>query len=267
MLQQLLTRTNTTILSEHCTVPGHEKWELMKLPSGQVVCPFCERERKNRELEEKNADIFKRLELKKKYAYLKTKSVLSDATLTNAGFKNFVAKEQEEVMNKRQMLHIVKRYEAKETFNTWLMGDPGVGKSHLSMATLKNLNELNGNGSTCLFISISAMLRKIRASFSNKESIYTEDYFVNLMGEADYLVLDDIGSETGGIGTDKAASDFTQKIIYAVMDMRQNKSTIFTTNLSWDDLNKMYDKKLISRMSRNIETVIFKKTSDKRLGV
>lgn len=260
-------RTKTTFLSEHCNVSGHEKYQLMELENGTVLCPRCEIERKNAELEESNKDIFERLENRRKHAYLSQKSILSNPKLKNAGFKNYVVKEEEEVRNKRYMNTLMKRYLSGETFNTWLMGDPGVGKSHLAMATLKNINEYKVKDKKCLFISVSAMLRKMKGSFGDKDSIYTQDYLIELMSEVDFLVLDDIGSETGAIGTDKAATNFVQTVLYEVADTRQGKSTIITTNLSWEELGRMYDRKIISRLSNDIKTITFTKTSDKRLGV
>lgn len=267
MLEQMMKRTQTIFLSDNCKVEGHEKYQLMRLSNGTVLCPRCETERKNEAIEKKNEDLFERLENRLRHAYLKDKSILSDKPLWDAGFKNYVAEEEEEVENKRFMMNLVKKLQTGENFNIWLMGSPGVGKSFLSMAALKNLNEYGNKNKTCLFVSISAMLRKIRASYSDKNSRYTEDYFVNLMGEVDYLVLDDAGSENGAIGTNKAASDFTQRILYAVTDLRQDKTTIITTNLTWDELKTTYDSKLISRMSRKIKMVKFTNTSDKRLGI
>ncbi|MGB3160928.1 MAG: ATP-binding protein [Carnobacterium sp.] len=256
--------TKTTFLSERCTEEGHGKYQFMRMADGTVLCPKCEVERRNNELEESNKDLLERIDNRKKHAYLSQKSILSDMTLKDAGFKNYMATKEEEVKNKRYMNMVVKRYLNGEVFNTWLMGDPGVGKSHLSMAALKNINGYKNKDKKCLYISISAMLRKIRAGFS-KESIYTEDYFINLMGEVDFLVLDDIGSETGSIGTDKRASDFVHRVLYDLGEIRQGKPTIITTNASWEELEDMYDEKVISRLSSKIETITFTNTSDKRL--
>jgi len=266
ILEQMMQRTKTTFLSEHCEVEGHEKYQLMKLSNGTVLCPRCETERKNEAIEKKNEDLFERLENRLRHAYLKDKSLLSDKPLWDAGFKNYIAKQEEEVTNKRYINILVKRYLSGEVFNTWLMGDPGVGKSHLSMATIKNINEYGSKDKKCLYISVAAMLRKIKSSYGNKESIYTEDYFIELMGEVDFLVLDDIGSESGSIGTDKKATDFVHRVLYEIGDMRQGKSTIITTNASWEELEGLYDKKIISRLRSKIELIKFTNTTDKRIG-
>ena len=109
------------------------------------------------------------------------------------------------------------------------------------------------------------MLRKIRSSFNDKDSPFTEQYFTDLLTNVDYLVLDDLGSETGNIDTNKQATDFTSKVLRAVVNGRQDKSTIVTTNLSSKALMNMYDPKLISRMMKNLETIIFTETTDKRI--
>lgn len=262
-------RTNSKVLSDTCE--KHPKHNLMQLSSGEVACPLCWREKQDAQLSKKLTPDFQEIEKKKMKSYLTQMSVLSDQTLLNSGFKNYVTtNESEAKMNLQKMVDIVKRYQQGEVFNTWLMGSPGVGKSHLAMASLINLNETSENGKKCLFISVSSMLRKIRAGFHPKYRDnpypYTEEYFIELMGEVDFLVIDDIGSETGSIGTDKVATDFVHRVLYDTTDIRQGKSTIFTTNLSWEELEAMYDDKITSRMKQGLEVISFVETTDKRTG-
>lgn len=257
-------RMQTTYLSDHCTVEGHEKYELMELKDGNIICPKCEVERKNEQLEIYNQDVLQRRENKKKHRLFVEKSVIGDKSLLKAGFKNYITTTEEEKLNKETMIEVVKRYQNGEVFNLLLTGPAGAGKSHLSMATLKNLNEGGLKGNSCLYISEVLMLNMIRASISDKNSKFTEYYFIDLLGKAEYLVLDDIGSYVGAVGTNKKAGDFAHRVLYSVLDQRQDKSTIFTTNLSWKELGEMYDSKLVSRMSKNMHTVLFKSTTDKR---
>ena len=90
-------------------------------------------------------------------------------------------------------------------------------------------------------------------------------YFVDLLSKVDYLVLDDLGAETGAVGTKKKASDFIQRVLYAIANGRQSKSTIVTSNLSIPALQDMYDTKLISRLLRDTYQIHFTNTSDKRV--
>lgn len=150
-------------------------------------------------------------------------------------------------------------------YTFWFNGSPGVGKSHLAMSILHALNERAHKDKSYLFIDLDEMLRRIRASFDDKSSKYTEQYFISLLCDVEYLVLDDLGAEIGNIDTNKITSDFTSRVLRAVVNARQDKSTIITTNLSSEQLLKMYDPKLISRMMRHLETIIFKDMVDKRI--
>ncbi len=226
------------------------------------VCPRCELEQQNAAFEQQvQSEIFETMKLHKQNM-LESKSLLQDKTLWNATFESYLAETQEEHVNKQQALQYVEQYKKGSTFNLWFYGKPGVGKSHLSMSILKALNSLHVS---CLFIDIDEMLRKIRNSFNDKQSPYTEQYFTDQLTEVDFLVLDDLGAETGNIDTDKSASDFTSRVLRAIINARQDKSTIVTTNLETKKLLKMYDPKLISRMMKNIQVIKFENTKDKRL--
>lgn len=232
--------------------------------NGQVICTRCELDKQN-EVEEKafNKELHKGLAARK-FNTLAKASILQDATILNASFDNYNPNlGKEEAINKQKALSFTQRYKAGEQFNLWIQSAiTGVGKSHLAMSILKELNSLE---TECVYLDLDDTLRKIRGSFSDKESKYTEDYFIELATRVDYLVLDDLGAETGDIDTERRASDYTSKILRAIMNGRQDKSTIITTNLSSEKLNKIYDRKVISRLMTNIEFIIFKEAVDKRI--
>lgn len=232
---------------------------------GEVFCPLCERERLTRELSEEEDAKIKRFMASQKYKTFENRSVLTDKGLLDSSFGNYETLEKEEIANKERAMTAFKRYKKNESFNTWLTGIPGVGKSHLAMSILRNLNETGDKNKSCLFVSVDEMLMRIRDGFNNKESRYTESYFVDLLSGVDYLVLDDLGAETGGTGTKKVATDFTLRILYAVANGRQDKSTIVTSNLSRAALESMYDPKLVSRLMKNTYLINFKETKDKRI--
>ena len=81
-------------------------------------------------------------------------------------------------------------------------------------------------------------------------------------------VIDDLGAETGFIGTDKTASGFTQRILYSLMNKRQDKSTIITTNLNSAQITAMYDSKIISRLYRRLgsNVIKFESMNDRRMS-
>lgn len=234
--------------------------------NGKEVCPTCECERFTAESEEEVRQEIQKAQVLKNYNVFKKHSILQDETLLDAAFSNYVVEEGEEKLNKERAEGAFEQYKQGEIFNTWLTGDTGVGKSHLAMAILRNLNERGAKQRKCLFVDVDEMLRKIRNSFGNKESIYTEQYFIDMLSEVDFLVLDDLGAETGDIDSEKHASEFTSRVLRAIINARQHKSTIITTNLSRQKLEQMYDKKMVSRMMKSIYLIHFKNTRDKRIS-
>ena len=200
------------------------------------------------------------------YAWLTKHSIFLDDTLRHATFDSYQATDDETEHNKQLALNIARRYYKGANNNTIFTGKAGTGKSHLSMAMLQVVNEHSDPYRKCLFVSLDELMRRIKDSFNNKQSYYTEQRMIDLLTEADLLVLDDLGAETGAVTTERTATDFTTRTLYAIINGRMNKPTIITTNLNSKDMAKMYDSKLISRMFRGAEghVIKFEKTNDKR---
>lgn len=240
---------------------------MVTIGSGRPVCLECAKE----SLEEQNAkqsiDGTQLVNKRRTQSWLFNRSIYLDKTLAKASFDNYRTDDQETTKNKAQALKIAREYFKGETFNTLLSGNPGTGKSHLSMSMLREINEYSNPYRKCLFVSIDELMRRIRSSFNNPNSQYDEQSMVAMLIEADVLVIDDLGAETGAITTGKGASDFTTRILYAIINGRMTKPTIFTTNLNSDGLSDMYDGKLVSRMFRGAKghVISFKNTTDKRI--
>jgi len=231
--------------------------------NGNIVCPRCEVEKETRKLEEAEKERYRQLLQREKYNLLYNQSVFLDETIKEATLDNYKAAIPEERNNKQTIMECLKRLKEGEVFNIIFQGNPGAGKSHLAYGLLRELNE--SGKTTSLFVSIESMIRLIKETFNNKSSKYTEQYFIDLLSSVDYLALDDLGAETGAINTDKSATDFVQRVLYAVATSRQNKPTFITMNLTGQTLFKMYDSKLVSRLLKKPKYILFKETQDKRI--
>ena len=235
----------------------------------EPVCTECTREKINEEnnqmLTEMTAVHYK----KRTYDWLKEKSIFLDDSLKSSSFDSYRTEDNETEFNKNKALEIAREYYKGAKYNTIFTGKAGTGKSHLAMSMLKVVNEYSEPYRKCIFVSLDELMRRIKDSFSNGQSYYTEQRMIDLLTEADLLVLDDLGAETGAVTTDRTATDFTTRTLYAIINGRMNKPTIITTNLSSKDMAKMYDSKLISRMFRGAEghVIKFEKTNDKRIKV
>lgn len=244
----------------------------MNLVQYQDMPPFCQlcvAERvaaENKELSEKGTEAHLKSTT---YKWLNNLSIVSDETLAGATFDSYEEVEDETAKNKEHARQIAGKYLKGQTFNTLLSGKPGTGKSHLAMSILQAVNEHSDPYRKCLFVSVDELMRRIKSSFNNPESKDTEERLVNILVEADLLVLDDLGAETGAIASQNRATDFTTRTLYAIVNGRMNKSTIITTNLSSKEVDRTYDRKLLSRLYRGVEGNIltFNKTTDKRAKI
>lgn len=263
--------------------PSDEKCEkhgvkMNRLPFG-LVCNECTKEKvaeEDRQFARASLVADRR---NRTVRVLHNKSLVVDMSLWDAEFSNYAIKCEEQTKNVETAKQVARKMSEGEHVTLWLVGKAGAGKSHLAMAILKVLNRHGENqlnhasengldvknvGTSTLFINFDAMLRKIRDSYKNKESMYTEEYFINLCTEVDVLVIDDLGAETGAIDSTKTATDFVHRMLYAIGTSRQTKPTIITTNLRSAQREALYDEKDLSRLKRNRKEIVFIETPDHR---
>ncbi|MDE6150133.1 MAG: ATP-binding protein [Ruminococcus sp.] len=139
----------------------------------------------------------------------------------------------------RQNLEYCKEY--AENFNTkspslFFFGKTGLGKTFLSSCIAKAMLEKNVN---VAFGSIIDFLRKIENEHFGKEQGDT----LNILIDADIVILDDLGSEF--------LTAFTESALYDIINCRINlsKPTIISTNLSYSELDRKYNERIVSRLT------------------
>ncbi|MEH6849441.1 ATP-binding protein [Bacillus pseudomycoides] len=131
-------------------------------------------------------------------------------------------------------IEMVTNYKKGDSF--YLYGEVGRGKSHLASAVHHLLLE---RGISSLFINFPTMFSLFKQSY-DKATPFTESDLYRAIYEANMLILDDFG--VGYI------NEWKTEIIYNVLNSRQGKSTIFTTNFHPNDLNKKFESREIDRV-------------------
>lgn len=228
-------------------------------------CPECVKEQRDKQEQEEvekhlNASIYK-----KTYNVLMRDSTIPKE-LKEASFDNFIAETAEE----KQLLAFAKgqvdKYLDGMSGNTLFTGSTGIGKSHLSVAMAKVINEgykAKGEPKSVLFVNLTEILRRVRESFNYNSQ---EGYYSRMLKEVDYLVLDDLGVKLNS-NNSKGKSTWEEEFIFDILSNRDK--TIITTNLSSSEIASLYSDRVASRVRTGLEGNFFKSFTikDKRYTI
>lgn len=137
-------------------------------------------------------------------------------------------------------------FEKGESRNYIMMGNTGLGKTHLSTSVAKVVIE---KGFRVVYDTVSEIMADFEAQrfrgTVNDEDIHRR-YF-----ESDLLIIDDLGCEV--------SNQFTVSCVYNLINTRINKglSTIINTNLSQNELREKYADRITSRIFGEFRPLLF----------
>lgn len=242
--------------------------------TGNIYCPECKRQGVREQTNEIVNKSMLSHQLEDTSKMLKSRSVLVDETIKRATFDNFKISDTATKTIKEKAVGIVDEILNGSIDNYLFVGDVGRGKSHIAMAIANKVNidsYRNGKAKACVFISIHEMISRIHYGYGMSDEEYRryrykDAYFKDLADKADVLVLDDLGSELGQINSKIEASNSVSKILNSILEARQGKVTIITTNLSESKIKAAYGDRVDSRLKDGLKdnAMIFTGTTDKR---
>lgn len=158
-----------------------------------------------------------------------------------AGFKNFEEHNTQSRVSKSKAIEYYKRFLEGENLNLLIMGIPGTGKSHLSKAIARSAKH---DGKKVAYITSTQLFSKIKDTFNNPPA---RERFNEQFKSFDLVVIDDVGLETKKIAeVSWSTSEWTE-----LLNMREGKSNIWTTNFDDIALGKVIGERSVSRMYDN----------------
>lgn len=127
--------------------------------------------------------------------------------------------------------------------NLLLYGNTGVGKTFLTNCIAKELLDTSHTVVYLTSLKLFDILEtyKFDRDLSQAEKNATVSYIL----DSDLLIIDDLGTELN--------NSFTSSQLYRCIDTRLNnkRSTIISTNLSFDELREQYSERIFSRITSN----------------
>lgn len=140
----------------------------------------------------------------------------------------------------KSLKNFVGNFDKEQGVNMVFSGSVSQGKTYLATALAL---ELISEGRLVIYQTAPSLLDRLR-DFSWR---YNEDHAAmkKMVYDCDFLILDDLGKET--------RSEFSEKELFHLINMRYTagKSTLISTNLSYDELAKRYGDAFFTRLMEN----------------
>lgn len=139
--------------------------------------------------------------------------------------------------------------------NIIFVGGTGLGKTHLSTAIAKAVIEKG-------YYVIYETASNIFADFENdrfRDRYNGEEPVANKYMECDLLIIDDLGTEV--------VTNFTVSCLYNLINTRLNKKLpiILSTNLNSQEIRKLYNDRITSRIFGDFDIKLFKGTDIRKI--
>ena len=260
-MQALANAKKATRLEQKCSKHGINMYSYKNHDGEQVTyCPQCQAEALAA-LQEKFDQEARRSIIERKF---KENSLVSPK-MWACTFDSFQAQPgSAEELIKNQIRNAAISFATKSVaHHAVLYGQPGAGKSHLAMALMQEVHRTSGQ--SMAFINISRLFSRLKNSFDDPSEYWTKEKALQIMTGVDLLCIDDLGTESSMGRSGQEATKWAQDIIYDVLENQDR--IIITTNLSEQEMKRVYDAKIFSRIFANSTNTRFDFAgiADKRL--
>lgn len=193
-------------------------------------------------------DIINKIRLNRAKMY----QAIDRETFENFDFNIFRnEKKEDEGLSPRELMEIYfgifKEYAENFSLNSnslYISGSVGVGKTYICNSIS---SEVIKRGYNVVYMTASSLMQQLKLYlYSSFEREVENEEKYNLLIEADLLIIDDLGTENI---TDTSVSNFFNLINNRII---KNKPVIISTNIPIEEIPRLYDERIASRL-KNFE--------------
>lgn len=209
------------------------------------ACMYCGYKQPPTEPKKQAPDLERKARESRTRNYYLAYSVFSSIDVMGEDFGNFRTDTLGQQQLKLFAVGLANKIARGDVVHGLIIGDTGVGKSHIANGILMDVRKKTSYRRDCLFIDWNALMQRLKSGMSdNAQDVRKKnETIMREIGKADVVVIDDLGSERG--------SNFDLQTADDVFRNREDKSTIITTNLLGAALKKRYGERTMSRMAKH----------------
>lgn len=224
-------------------IDGKERWG---------GCGYrMQREREAKDVAQK---LNQSLEQKANGYLAKNSIVANDKTLKRL-LDGFVATEKETQQALNSSRYTAREIVQGDIVHALYLGKTGTGKTHLAVGVAREMMKLSKFSKNAMFISYPEYYSLVQSMYQVQEAARAVELEIMYeIKKTDLLILDDLGAEIGGIGESRKPTDNNIKMLTRILDAREEKNLIITSNLSGRDIINLYGERAMSRIRSNLKT-------------
>ncbi len=202
-------------------------------------CPLCE---DTGYINGRLCDCVKKLANAIAIKELSTKMPLGECTFENFDLKYYSDKQDNAKRRMTSIFKLAKEYalnfNPQTSPNLLFLGEPGLGKTHLTLAIVSSVIE---KGYLPVYSPAETIFGAVEKEKFQGENIGAYEQMQN----CDLLVIDDLGTEM--------VTSFTKSVLYNLINTRilSKKPTIINTNLTLKEIEELYSPRITSRLIGN----------------
>lgn len=181
--------------------------------------------------------------------YIFKTSILSNLTIFNHRFQNFIAntKDRQQLLKNAQL--ISEKIARGQIVHSSLIGPTGTGKTHIAFSIAYDALKQSDYRKKVCFIDLREYITQRKKAISSDKTVASElNRKVDRIKKADIVVIDDLGAENSKGTSNSDATQYTTELVSELVNAREDKTLIVTSNLNYTELGKMYGDRIVSRI-------------------